>query len=34
MNEPPDSTKSKTKPNQNQFLLIGDNDDRTKEKFI
>src|ERR1700678_2077082 len=27
MNEPPDLTKSKTKPNQNQSLLIGDNND-------
>src|ERR1700678_2760529 len=27
-------TKSKPEPNQNRFLLIGDNDDRTKRNFL
>src|ERR1700678_1241434 len=33
MNKPPDLMKSKTKPNQNQSLPIGDNNDRTKGNF-
>src|ERR1700678_3339991 len=32
--EPPHLTKSKTKLNQNKSLLIGDNNDRTKENFL
>src|ERR1700678_2315043 len=32
--EPPDLTKSKTKPNQNRSLLIGENDDRTKGNLL
>src|ERR1700678_2457884 len=33
-NEPSDLTKSRPEPNQNQSLLIGDNDDRTKGNFL
>src|SRR5271155_616384 len=32
--ERPDLTKSKPEPNQNRFLLIGDNDDRTKGNLL
>ena len=33
-NEPSDLTKSRPDPNQNQSLLIGDNDDRTKGNLL
>src|ERR1700678_2136401 len=32
--ERPDLTKSKPEPNQNRFLPIGDNNDRTKGNFL